>query len=110
VREVEVLIIGAGPAGAVTALNLARSRRVAVVERKAEAILRIGESLVPAARRLLQDMGLLESFLSQGHEPWHGKRAVWGGPVPEETDFLRDPDGHGWHLDRATRRHLVGLS
>jgi flavin-dependent dehydrogenase len=101
VREVEVLIIGAGPAGAVTALNLARSRRVAVVERKAEAIPRIGESLVPAARRLLKDMGLLESFLSEGHEPWHGKRAVWGGPVLEETDFLRDPDGHGWHLDRA---------
>jgi flavin-dependent dehydrogenase len=50
---------------------------------------------------LLADMGLLESFLSEGHEPWYGKRAVWGGPAPEETDFLRDPDGHGWHLDRV---------
>jgi flavin-dependent dehydrogenase len=50
---------------------------------------------------LLADMGLLESFLSEGHAPWYGKRAVWGGPAPEETDFLRDPDGHGWHLDRV---------
>jgi flavin-dependent dehydrogenase len=56
---------------------------------------------VPAARRLLADMGLLESFLDEGHEPWHGNRSVWGGPEPREVDFLRDPDGHGWHLDRA---------
>jgi flavin-dependent dehydrogenase len=26
---------------------------------------------------------------------------VWGSPQPFETDFLRDPDGHGWHIDRA---------
>src|SRR3954447_6229446 len=99
--EVEVLIVGAGPAGATAALNLSRARRVALVERKVSPAPRIGESLVPAARRLLADMGILESFLSEGHEPWHGKRAVWGSPVPEETDFLRDPDDHGWHLDRA---------
>jgi flavin-dependent dehydrogenase len=99
--DVEVLIVGAGPSGATAALNLSRARRVALVERKVSPAPRIGESLVPAARRLLADMGILESFLSEGHEPWHGKRAVWGSPVPEETDFLRDPDGHGWHLDRA---------
>jgi flavin-dependent dehydrogenase len=98
---VEVLIVGAGPAGAAAALNLAPSRRVAIVERNVSPVPRIGESLVPAARRLLADMGILESFLSEGHELWHGKRAVWGNPAPEETDFLRDPDGHGWHLDRA---------
>lgn len=95
-----VLIVGAGPAGAVAALNLAPFRRVLLVERRAEPSPRIGESLVPAARRLLADMGLLESFLSEGHEPWYGNRSVWGGRVPHETDFLRDPDGPGFHLDR----------
>ena len=99
--EVEVLIVGAGPAGATAALNLSPSRRVVVVDRNASAVPRIGESLLPAARRLLADMGILESFLSEGHEPWHGKGAVWGDPARELTDFLRDPDGHGWHLDRA---------
>jgi flavin-dependent dehydrogenase len=101
VRDAEVLIVGAGPAGATAAINLAPSRRVVLVDSKAHVMPRIGESLVPAARRLLADMGLLESFLAQGHEPWYGNRAVWGGPVPQEIDFLRDPDGHGWHLDRA---------
>jgi flavin-dependent dehydrogenase len=101
VLEAEVLIVGAGPAGATAAINLAPLRRVVLVESKAEVMPRIGESLVPAARRLFEDMGLLESFLAEGHEPWYGNRTVWGGPELQEVDFLSDPDGHGWHLDRA---------
>ena len=100
-RETEVLIVGAGPAGATAAINLALFRRVLLIESKADLHPRIGESLVPAARRLMADMALLESFLAEGHEPWHGNVAVWGGPEAQEIDFLRDPDGHGWHLDRA---------
>ena len=100
-RDVDVLIVGAGPAGAAAAINLAPLCGVLVVERRAEVAPRIGESLVPAARRLLADMGLLESFLAQGHEPWYANRAVWGGVEAYEVDFLRDTDGHGWHLDRS---------
>ena len=37
----------------------------------------------------------------EGHLPCYGNRAVWGSTMATETDFLRDPDGHGWHLDRA---------
>ena len=99
-RDVDVVIVGAGPAGAVTAINLAPFRRVLLVERRVEVAPRVGESLVPAARRLFTDMGLLESFLREQHEPWYGNRSVWGSSEIEERDFLRDPDGHGWHLDR----------
>lgn len=99
--EFDVLVVGAGPAGAVAALNLAPTRRVALVERRADDPPRIGEALPPAARRLLADMGLLEGFLAQGHLPCYGNRAVWGGGATIETDFLRDADGNGWHLDRA---------
>ena len=72
-----------------------------LVEREGDTRPRIGESLAPAARRLFSDMGLLGAFEAQGHAPCYGNRAVWGGDTPFETDFLRDPDGHGWHLDRA---------
>jgi flavin-dependent dehydrogenase len=72
-----------------------------LVERREDVTPRIGESLVPAARRLLADMGLLESFLTEGHEPWYGNRSLWGSSEIQEFDFLRDPDGYGWHLDRA---------
>jgi flavin-dependent dehydrogenase len=46
-------------------------------------------------------MGLLESFLVEGHAPCYGNRSVWGDARPQELDALRDPDGHGWHLDRV---------
>ena len=97
----DVLILGAGPAGAAAALNLAPTRQVVLVERRAQATPRIGEALPPAAGRLLADMGLFEDFTTQSHAPCYGNRAVWGAETVLETDFLRDPDGHGWHLDRA---------
>ena len=97
----DVLILGAGPAGATAALNLAPMCRVVLAERQKESPARIGEALPPAARRLLNDMDLIDAFIAQGHLPCYGNRSIWGRTAPAETDFLRDPDGHGWHLDRA---------
>lgn len=97
----DALVVGAGPAGCSAALNLAPTRRVVLVDRQPDTPARIGESLPPVAGRLLADMGLLDAFRAQGHAPCHGVRSVWGGAEPLERDGLRDPDGHGWHLDRA---------
>ena len=96
----DVLILGAGPAGAIAALNLASTRQVIVVDRRVAPVVRIGESLPPAARRLLTDMGLWDDFLLQGHAACYGNRSLWSG-VDADHDFLRDPDGQGLHLDRA---------
>jgi flavin-dependent dehydrogenase len=98
--DADILILGAGPAGAVAALNLAPTRRVVLAERRTQVSARIGEALPPVARRLLAEMGLWDAFLAECHAPWYGNRSVWGGELME-TDFIRDPDGHGWHLDRA---------
>ena len=98
--EADILIIGMGPAGATAALNLAPLRRVLVVERRAEPGDRIGESLAPAARRLLADMGLWADFMRDGHAPCYAVRSAWGSPAPTERDSLADLDGHGWHLNR----------
>jgi flavin-dependent dehydrogenase len=100
-QQFDVLVVGAGPAGSTAALNLAPLRRVALVEARPETPRRVGESLLPAARRLLADMGLLHSFQAEGHSPYYGNRSSWGSSQWSETDFLRDPDGHGWHLDRS---------
>ncbi len=95
------MIVGGGPAGATTALNLAPFQEVLVVEGRTSPTSRIGESLAPAARRLLSDMGLWEEFLAQGHAPCYGNRSVWGSEAVTDSASLRDLDGPGWHLDRA---------
>jgi len=97
----DAIIIGAGPAGATTALNLAPFRRVLLVDRWPAPRVRIGESLPGAARRLLVDMGLWAGFVDDGHAPRHAHRGAWGDDRPVVRDALADPDGHGWHLDRA---------
>lgn len=98
--EADVIVVGAGPAGASAALNLAPTRVVLLLDRIGAAPREIGEALPSAAGRLFFDMGLLSAFRDQGHLPCHANRAVWGQPHAHETDSLRDPWGHGWHLDR----------
>jgi len=104
--ELDAVIIGAGPAGAIAGLALAPHARVLLVDRVAEPAARIGESLVPAARRILADFGLLGLVEAEGYPAYLGNRAHWGGGV-EETDFLRDPSGPGWHLDRRRFERLL---
>ncbi len=98
--ETDVVIIGAGPAGATAAINLSPFRRVVVIDRLAEPANRMSESLAPAARRLLSDMGLWNDFLADGHSPRYATRSAWGSQVPDERDSLADIDGTGWLLDR----------
>lgn len=98
--DFEVLIVGCGPTGATAALNLAPLRRTAVIDSRVTPVVRIGESLPAAARRLFIDMGIFDSFLREGHAPCYGNRSVWGDSAVRETNSLRDLDGPGWHLDR----------
>ena len=100
-RNVDVVIIGAGPAGATAGMNLAPFWRVLIVERFEEPIPRIGDSLAPAARRLLTDMGIWEAFLSDGHSPWYLARSTWGDVMPSDRDSIANADGSGWQLDRS---------
>ena len=94
-------VIGGGPAGSAAALTLAHAgRRVVIIDASTTPEFKIGEALPPAARPLLRDLGVLDRFNSDRHLPSFGNQSAWGGPTLRNTDFIRDPNGLGWHLDR----------
>jgi len=104
VEPFDVAIIGGGPAGTSIALALAGSaptrRSVVVLERSGYEQVRFGETLPPEARVPLAQLGLWDRFLEQGHAPSPGTASAWGREELEESHFIFNPYGNGWHLDR----------
>ena len=97
-----VAVIGAGPAGATAALCLARAGlSPVIVERQSDRGNRPGETLAPSATPLLQRLGLVQDFLKIDPLPSYANRSSWGGDGSlVDYDFIRDPNGNGWHIER----------
>lgn len=98
----DVAVIGGGPAGAATAIALARGGvSVALIEAGHQGGDKPGESLPPSARPLLERLDVWDGFLRDGPLPCYANRSSWGGDGRlTERDFINDPYGHGWHIDR----------
>jgi flavin-dependent dehydrogenase len=97
----EVAVIGGGPAGSAAAAVLARAqRRVLVIEKCRNESFKVGESLPPAVLPLLDELGMRDRFVEDGHLISYGTESAWGSDKLQGSDFIRDPNGHGWHLDR----------
>lgn len=99
----DAIIIGAGPAGSIAALVLATmGRSVLLLDLAEKSRKRIGESLSPAASPLLQELQLLGILEGQKHLPAHGNASSWMREELDYQDFIQNPLGSGWHLDRQT--------
>jgi flavin-dependent dehydrogenase len=99
----DVAIVGGGPAGSATALSLrarAPSLSVVLIEASRYDVVRIGETLPPPARTILEHLGVWEAFQSQRHREVHGTTAAWSSASPLDNDFFFMPANTGWHLDR----------
>ena len=69
----DAIIIGGGPAGSVTGAYLARAgMRVLIVEKEKFPRFHIGESLMPVANAVLQEVGVWEKVEQAGFVPKHG--------------------------------------
>jgi len=101
-RRVDVVIVGGGPAGTATGLALARAGyAVTLLERSRYDLPRIGETLPPEVRGPLTELGVWDCFLASGHLESPGIAAAWGRPELYENDFIVNPHGPGWHVDRS---------
>jgi flavin-dependent dehydrogenase len=117
-RAAEVVVLGSGPAGLSAAIGLSgRGLRVTLIALARAEADRVGESLSPAAAPLLRGLGVWDAFVADGHAPCFGNASAWGDRTLRFYDFLRDPRGHAWHIDRrrferrlAERAEAVGVT
>jgi flavin-dependent dehydrogenase len=99
----DVAVIGGGPAGSAAAFAAASAGCDVVLLERADGERRsLGESLPPAAGRLLRQVFGGNTALDEStHPASFGSRAAWGSDVVVSNDFVLDPAGQGWRLDRA---------
>ena len=110
-RAVDVIILGGGPAGTSAALGLARvGWSVLLLERSRSGAKRPGETLPPEVIFPLSELGLWNSFLNDGPCPSPGIVSFWGASTPSDNDFILNPLGPGWHIDRRRFDAMLSLA
>ena len=101
--KTDILVIGGGIAGCIAAISLIDSYHVTLIDKLHEPKERIGESLAPAAQRILKELNLLENLENQLDSLYQqnlGMQSYWGSDQVHIVDHLRNPDGFVKNLDR----------
>ena len=86
----DVAIVGGGVAGCATALALASKgiRNVLLIDSCHVSTVRVGETIPPDTRVLLDTLGVWDAFRQQGHEVCLGSCSIWGTQDVGYNDFL----------------------
>ena len=100
---------GGGPAGTAAAAA-ARAQRLNVELVSAPVRqLHPGESLPPGTEGVLNQLFGASALRWSRHRAAYGNRSAWGDNALDRTDFMLNPLGHGWHVDRrALDASLLG--
>ena len=97
-----MLVVGGGPAGAAAAAALhLDGLEVELVASAPRWPQPLGESLPPGTEAELDALFGPTGFRREQHRPAFANRSVWGGAGIDTAEFIDNPFGHGWHIDRA---------
>ncbi|MGH9868960.1 MAG: NAD(P)/FAD-dependent oxidoreductase [Candidatus Polarisedimenticolia bacterium] len=105
-HDVDVLVIGGGPAGSSTATLLARQgRRVALLERERFPRFRIGESFMPATWWTFEKLGLVEALNGSHFTKKYSVQFYTKDARPTRPFYFADAEPHlssqTWQVDRG---------
>lgn len=104
-QETDILVVGAGPAGTVTAALLQRlGCTVEVWERLRFPRFRIGESLPPRTIGLLRHLGFDSATSTRHFAVMEGHTSLWGSGEPRRAVF---PEGFGLQVERSLFDQLL---
>jgi len=106
----DVLIVGAGPSGAIAAaLLLARGHKVIVLEKTRFPRFSIGESLLPQCMQFIESANMVQAVVDAGYQ--HKNGAVFLGRGKRVAFDFRDKLSPGWgttfQVMRADFDHLL---
>lgn len=103
-QQHEVVIIGAGPSGAIAGALLKRKgHEVLILERQRFPRFSIGESLLSHCLDFIEEAGMLEAVQSAGFQVKHGAAFGWGDRYTEFDFRDKFTEGHGstYQVQRA---------
>lgn len=95
--KTDVLIIGAGPSGSISAAYLIKKGySVTVVEKSKFPRFVIGESLLPKCMEILEEVDLLETVEAQNFQKKHGAKFLRGNETCDFDFSEQFTDGWNW--------------
>lgn len=102
--EIDILIIGAGIAGCISAMSLHHDFKIAVVEKGKSNESCLTETLIASSKRIFKELDVQDWLLSDNcqktYRPCDGSVSYWGEGIPVYTDALRNPEGANWVLNK----------